>query len=206
MSKPIESLLASFKDSTDLVEVHDSYTHMSIPPSRYMRKAQVAEYFANSNVSYMALKRSSPAICLHRLQATGVPPQVVELVRARKNDAVMLEHVKTDPLWPARRVLGQEMFLSHNYCFKFDTYYLCEEGAVSITIGAQKLTAEEKKKADGDENALAVHEYMPAMEVLRAQGKFKFLVVLAYTVHGFMLQSDALLTMGHIVPKGESGE
>ncbi|KAF3045039.1 hypothetical protein E8E12_005468 [Didymella heteroderae] len=204
MSKPIESLLASFKDSTDLTEVHDTYTHMSLPPSRHMRKSQVADYFANHKLSGLSLGRSTPAICLHRLPAAGVPTQIAELVRVR-NNAVQLEHINADPLWLARRVLGQEMFLSPNYCFRFDTYYLCEEGTASITVGAKKLTAEERKKADEDENALAVHEYMPAMEILRGHGDFKFLVVPAYTVHALMLQSDALLTVGHIVPKSENG-
>jgi hypothetical protein len=206
MSKPIESLLSSFIDSTDLVEVHDTYTHMSLPPSRHMRKSQVADYFANNKVSYLSGGRSTPAICLHRLPAAGVPTQIAELARVRNNNAMLLEHIQVDPLWMACRVLGQEMFLSPHYCFKFDTYYLCEEGTASITIGAKKLTAEEKKKADENENALTVHDYMPAMEVLRAHGEFKFLVVPAYTVHAIMLQSDALMTVGHIVPKGEKGE
>ncbi|KAJ4383568.1 hypothetical protein N0V86_001622 [Didymella sp. IMI 355093] len=201
MSKPIEALLASFKDSSDLVEVYDSYTHMSIPPARHMRKSQVAEYFANNKISHQSLGRSTPAICLHRLPAAGVPTKITELVRARNNNAVLLEHIKVDPLWLARRMLGQEMFLSPDYCYKFDTYYLCEEGTASITIGAKKLTAEERKKADQDENSLAVYGYLPAMEILRAHGEFKFLVVPAYTVHEIMLQSDALLTVGHIVPK-----
>lgn len=206
MSKPIETLLASFKNSTDLVEVHDTYTHMSSPPSRHMRKSQVADYFANNKVSVMSLARSTPAICLHRLPTASLPAQITELVRVRNNNAVLLEYTEADPLWMARRVLGQEMFLSPSYCFKFDTYYLCEEGTASITIGVKKLTAEERKKADVDESALAVHDFMPAMEILRAHGQFKFLVVPAYTVHAIMLQSDALMTVGHIVPKGENGE
>ncbi|KAF3032691.1 hypothetical protein E8E11_002021 [Didymella keratinophila] len=169
MSKPVKSLLSSFKTSTDLVRVHDTYTHMSLPPSRHMRKSQVADYFANNKVSNVSGGRSTPAICLHRLPAAGVPTQIAELV-------------------------------------KFDTYYLCEEGTASITIGAKKLTAEERKKADDDEHALTVHDYMPAMEILRAHGEFKFLVVPAYTVHAIMLQSGALMTVGHIAPKGEKDE
>lgn len=50
---------------------------------------------------------------------------------------------------------------------------------------------------------MTVHDYMPAMEILRA---LKFLVVPTYTMHAIMLQSDTLMTVGHIVPKGENGE
>ena len=170
-----------------------------------MRKSQVVDYFDNNKVSNVSGARSTPAICLQRLPATGVPTQIAELVKVRNNNAVLLEYIQTDPRWMARQVLGQEMFLSPHYRFKFDTYYLCEEGTASITIGAKKLTTGEMKKADENENALTVHDYMPAMEILRAHGEFKFLVVPSYTVDAIMLQSDALMTVGHIVPRGGEG-
>lgn len=205
MSKSIESLLSLFNFSSNFVEVYDTYTHVSLPPSQYMRKSQVADYFANNKVSNLSCGRSPPAICLHRLPAAGVPSQIAELVRVRNNNVMLLKHLQADTLWLARRVLGQEMFLSSYYCFKLDTYYQ-EEGTSSTAIGARKLTAEERKMMDEIENTLTVHNYTPAMEILRAHGQFEFLVVPAYTVHAIMLQSDTLMTVEYIVPKGEKGE
>jgi hypothetical protein len=63
MSKPIDALLDSFKDSCNLVEVYDSYTYMSIPPARHMRKSQVAENFVNNKISIVY----QPLACLLRL-------------------------------------------------------------------------------------------------------------------------------------------
>ncbi|KAF2631621.1 hypothetical protein BU25DRAFT_192146 [Macroventuria anomochaeta] len=170
-----------------------------------MRKSQVAGYFANTKQTSLTT-RSSPAI-LPRLPAAGVPNQIAQLTRARNNNAALLEHIKADPLWLARRMLGQEIFMSPNRCFKFDTYYLAEEGTVCIVQGAQKLTPEQRKMVDEHENVFFnVPDLLPAMEVLRAHVEFKFLVVPVYTVHQIMMQTDALMTVGHIVPKGENSE
>jgi pantothenate kinase len=90
MSNPIESLLSSFTESNDLMEVHDTYTHMSLLPSRHMRKSQSVDYFANNKVSNVSGARSTPAICVQRLPAAGVPTQIAELVKVRNNNPMLL--------------------------------------------------------------------------------------------------------------------
>ncbi|XPS74442.1 hypothetical protein M3J07_006545 [Ascochyta lentis] len=204
MSTPIRTLLASFKDSTDLVEVHDSYTQMSVPPSRHMRKSQVADYFTTSTQPTIP-PHSTPAILLPRLPATGTPPQIAQHPRVRNNNALLSQPTTADPLWLARRMLGKEMFMSPSYCLEFDTYYLVEEGTVCITQGTRPLTAQQRKMVDDDQHVFRTLGFAPVMQFLSARGEVGVLLVPAFTVHQVVLQSDALMTVGCFVPEGELG-
>ena len=99
------------------------------------------------------------------------------------------------------------MWKSTNLCYKFNTYYLAEEGTLQICQGAQALTAEQRKIIDEQVNVFVdIGGLMPYLETLRAHGSFKFLVMPTHTVHGVMMHTDTLTTTGHIVRKSESGK
>lgn len=168
MSTPIKSLLASFKDSTELVDVHETYSEfshdLSAFASRRTLKSEVADYFFNAKPLSLTTP-PGPPILLPRLPTAGEPPQVAELTRARKNNAVLLEHIKADPLWLARRMPGQEAFRSVSRCFKFDTYYVAEEGTICFIQGARKLTYKQRKVVGKSENySFNVLDLLPAGE------------------------------------------
>jgi hypothetical protein len=97
MAPPIKAL-AFFKDSNDVIEFSICCSQMTFGPPRYMRKSQVVAYFT-AHIKIEFDPRSRLSILLARLPAAGVPARIAWLARACNHNAVLLEYIKTDPLW-----------------------------------------------------------------------------------------------------------
>jgi hypothetical protein len=149
------------------------------------------------NTSYL---ENAHCISQHHLPAK-IPQDVANAHQDLESSAEFLRQVQEDPMWLAYRVLGQEGVCSTGYCHTCETCFIVDQGSVIIMQGLKKWTEEERSQVDAGSHALDYKGYT-FNPVLLKKGEKR--VLLAYTVYGFALMDDTMLTMGHIINKGET--
>ena len=190
----ITALIASWADLQETIDVEE----LDTPSNRLVQwtKGQVKQRFENRG-------SSQPAICCPRLPAISVPDLVIEMNDDRNNDVALFHHNSLSPLWLARRMLAQKDFSVVGRCEVFDTYFLVKQGKLVCLPASRPLLEDDRQRFDQDPEAARYMVSSYACTAPAAVGAGDFMVIPAYTLYNLVVEEDALVVTGHIVPHRE---
>jgi hypothetical protein len=136
----IDTLLASWKDLSELVPVEHSTVPRSIPSIK-ASKAQVKVHFQSPG-------RSAHPISCPRLPALGIPQQIVLINHTRNNVRALQYYMANNPAYLAHRMLFMRDFVSAPHYTTAETYFWTEQGEPVVEVNGRPLKIVEQWELD----------------------------------------------------------
>jgi hypothetical protein len=136
----IDTLIASWKDLSELVPIEHSTSPRSIPSTK-ASKAQVKAHFQSPG-------RSAHPISCPRLPALGIPQQIVLINHTRNNVRALQYYMANNPAYLAHRMLFMRDFISAPRYTTAETYLWAEQGEPVVEVNGRPLKVGEQLELD----------------------------------------------------------
>ena len=136
----IDTLLASWKDLSELVPIEHSTVPRSIPSTK-ASKAQVKAHFQSPG-------RSAHPISCPSLPALGIPQQIMLINHTRNNVPALQYYIANDQKYLAHRMLFMRDFVSSPRYTTAETYLWAEQGEPVVEVNGRPLKIVEQWELD----------------------------------------------------------